>query len=168
MARRRSGFQKKIDHVAWDGFSLTQNALAAGIAAQTFLTQALDRPVTSMRIRGTAWGFVDGLEAPGVSATISMGIIKVPEGTGSTVVYDPVADDKAPWLWYTSFHLAYEEYVTDVIDCPGMTSYREVIDNKAMRIVRPDEELQFVVENTTVVGALSANVGITGRSLNGF
>ena len=168
MARRRTGFQKKIDHVAWDGFMLSHNALGAGIAAFTFLTQALDRPTTLMRIRGQLHCFVDGAQATGGACNISAGIIKVPEGTSTTVVYNPVADDKAAWLWYSSFFIGYEEMVTDVIDVPGITSFREKIDNKAMRIVRPDEELQLVVENTTIGGAISVNFGIAGRMLNGF
>ncbi len=168
MAKRTRGFQKKIDHVAWDGFSLNFLALGAGTIGTTFFNQLLDRPVTLMRIRGQVWGSVDGASGTGKAMQISMGIIKVPEGTSASIVYNPVADDKAPWLWYATFVLAYEEMVTDVVDVPVVSGYRETINNKAMRVIRPDEELQFVAENTTVGTAGAANVGISGRMLFGF
>ena len=168
MARKRTGFQKKIDHVAWEGFAISMGAVAAGTQALTFLTQTLERPVTVMRIRGQILGYIDGASAPPKGANMSLGVIKVPEGTSTTVVYNPVADDRASWMMYETFFLGYEEMVTDVIDVPGLTSYRKEIDVKAMRIVRPDEELQFVIENTTFDGAAAVNFAFAGRILIGF
>jgi len=45
--------------------------------------------------------------------------------------------------------------------------YREVIDVKAMRTIRPDREVQWVVENTSLAGALSVNISIAARFLLG-
>jgi len=95
-----------------------------------------------------------------------MGVILVPEGTGTTVLWSPSTDADAPWIWVTEFVLAHEELVVDVIDVPGMSSYRERIDNKAMRIIR-NQEIQFVIENSTVTSALSVNAGLAGRFLSG-
>ena len=81
---------------------------------------------------------------------------------------DPITDDKASWMWYLSTGIGYEEMVTDVIDVPGMSSVRVHVDNKAMRIIRPEEELQLVVTNTTAISAGSVNVVFTGRMLFGF
>ncbi len=168
MARRTRGFEKKIDHTAWDGFTLTSSSQAAGSLGFNFLTTALDRPVTIMRIRGEFIVWVDGAQATGRHAIVTAGIIKVPTGTGTTVLLNPITDDKASWMWYTSVSVGYEEMVTDVIDVPGLTAVRVEVDNKAMRIVRPDEELQLVITNSTGIGAVSINATMTGRMLIGF
>ena len=81
--------------------------------------------------------------------------------------YSPIADATAPWFYYSTFALGYEEMVTDVVDVPGITSYRETIDVKAMRRLRPQEEVQCVFENTTIDGAAAVNVSVFGRFLMG-
>jgi len=97
-----------------------------------------------------------------------MGIIKVPEGTSTTVVYDPVTDGDAPWLWYDFANLAYEEYVTDVIGSTEAAMRRIIVDNKAMRRTRPDEEYQFVATNQTTNGAAAVDIAFGFRTLIGF
>jgi len=163
MARRRSG--KKIDFVHWTPFSNVNLAQAAGSVAKTILA-AQHEPETLMRLRGNSTSFLDGVQAPGGAALIAMGIIAVPEGTGTTVLWSPTTDGDAPWIWINSFLLAYEELVTDVIDVPQLASIRAVIDNKSMRILR-NQELQFVVENSTVGTAVSINSHVAGRILSG-
>ncbi len=164
MARRRSG--KKIDFTSWFEFSLTQLGLAAGTSAATVIGTS-DATATLLRIRGNLSAFIDGASAPGKQVLVAVGMILVPVGTGTTVLRSPFADGAAPWMWLTYFSLGYEEMVTDVIDVPGMTSYRETIDNKAMRIKRPDTELQLVRENVTINAAAAINVHVAGRVLVG-
>ncbi len=89
----------------------------------------------------------------------------MPEGQSTTVVSSPITDDSAPWLWYTRFTLGYEEMVTDVVDVPGLSSYREVIDAKAMRVLRPDREVQLVFEQASVLSANNVNVVANFRGL---
>ncbi len=163
MARRRSG--KKIDFVHWTFKGETRSAQAAGTVAATIFP-ALHEPETLLRIRGTHFGYGDGALVSGAQVQIGVGIILVPEGTSTTVLWSPVTDGDAPWIWADYYRLAYEEMVTDVIDIPGMTSYRRVIDNKAMRISR-NQEVQVVWELVTIGGALVANVGIDVRILAG-
>ncbi len=149
----------------WTGTSATVQALAAGSQA-VLIFPAQHAEETWMRMRGALLGYVDGVQAPGNAALITCGMILVPEGSGTTVQFLPFTDDDAPWFYWETFTLGYEEYVTDVIDSPGLTSYRSVIDAKAMRIVRPDTEIQFVVENTTAIGSgLSCNVSLNARVL---
>jgi len=136
MPRRRSG--RKIDFTHWTYNSYVDNALSAGTDAQ----------------------------APTTFISVGIGLILVPEGTGTTVLWSPITDGDAPWMWVTYFELAYEEYVTDVIDSPGMTSYREVIDSKSMRVIR-NQEVQCVVENATLATAGSVNISLSGRALSG-
>jgi len=165
MARRRSGHGKRIDYTHWTYFSASNLAIGAGTAAAT-LNAAVHEPETLLRIRGSLSCYMDGASAPGKLVSIGVGIILVPEGTGTTQLWTPITDGDAPWIWVSYFEIAYEEMVTDVIDVPGMTSYREVIDSKAMRVIR-NQELQYVVENATIGSAASVNVALSGRVLTG-
>ena len=139
-------------------------ALAAGDLAFTIGAAQHNRE-TIIRIRGTVAAFIDGTQANGIGAIISMGICVVPEGTGTTVLWSPETDVDAPWMWYDTFLLAYEEMVTDVVDVPLITGYRTVIDSKSMRRIR-NSELQLVVSNATFSSTLSINVFIGGCCLS--
>ena len=158
---------KKIDNLRWTLSGASFNALAAGTQALAWIS-ATTLPETIMRMRGTLLVYVDGAQAPGGQTRIGVGIIKVPEGSGTTVVWSPQTDANAPWVWVSYFTLGYEEMVTDVVDVSGATAYREIIDNKAMRRTRPDEEYQAVVESITTGTALSVNVQLNVRTLIGF
>ena len=168
MARRggRSRGGRVIDNLRWIGMSGGFAAQAAGTAAVNMLS-ATPTPDTIMRLRANLTAWVDGNEVPGVAATIGVGLIVVPEGTGTTVLQSPITDPEADWFWYIRFLLGYEEYVTDVVDSPGLTSYREIVDGKAMRRVSPDKEVQLVIENSTFATALDVNVSFDGRILLG-
>ncbi len=164
MPRRRSG--KKIDTVHWE---LSAGLNAAGFAAGTIAVNAFAAqhlPETLLRMRGEISCLIDANQAPGVSALIAMGIIQVPEGTGTTVLWSPLTDGDAPWIWMHQGSVAYEEMVTDVICVQEMLSFRAMVDSKAMRIIR-NRELQFVAENITVQGAVSVNIIGRVRALAG-
>ena len=163
MARRRG---KKIDFTKWDGATFTFNAQAAGTAALTMLTSSASTE-TLLRLRGNLAAWLDGTQTPGRGVIIGVGAIVMPEGQGTTVVSSPLSDDTAPWLFYEQFTLGYEEMVTDVIDVPGITSFWKTIDVKAMRIIRPDREVQLVVENITTIGAATVNIEVAVRALLG-
>ena len=157
--------RKRAANLHWTLISGRFGAQAAGTAALTLVAAAHIRE-TCIRMRGTLSAFIDAVQVPGREILISVGVVLVPEGTGTTVLWSPFTDGDAPWMYWSSFVLAYEEMVTDVIDVGNMTSYREVIDNKAMRIVRPDTEIQLVVENTTLGTAAPANVNFVARALS--
>ena len=163
MARRRGN--RKIDFVHWTYGSFTFLATQAGIAAVNVFPAAHD-PETLLRIRGNVLGFIDGASAPAKHISVGVGLIVVPEGTGTTALWSPIQDGDAPWLWVTYFELAYEEMVTDVIAAQVAMAYRESIDNKAMRILR-NSEIQCVMENATINGAAAANVTGSFRALAG-
>ncbi len=163
MARRRSG--KKIDFTHWTYSSFAVAAQGAGtLGANFFGAQHL--PETLLRFRGNWLCYVDGPSAPGKLVSIGIGMIMVPEGTGSTVLWSPISDGDAPWIWVDYAELGTEEMVTDVIDVPGITSFRASIDSKAMRIIK-NQELQIVVENATILSASSVNITMSGRGLFG-
>ncbi len=165
MARPRV---KKIDNVFWGVTSGIFSALGAGGTLALNAIAVGTQAATLLRVRGEVLGYLDAVQTPPTGCRLSMGLILVPEGTGSTVVYDPALDSNAPWLWYAMMHLGYEEYVTDVIDTPLVSASRLVVDNKAMRRIRPDVEVQFVVNNTTTFGATPANLAFGLRILQGF
>jgi len=161
---RRSGHAKKIDNVHWTLGTFAANALAAGTAAaNVFSAQHL--PETLLRLRGSVGAVLDGTNAPGIGIAVSMGLILVPEGTSTTVLWDPATDGDAPWIWYHTFHLFYDEAVVDAVQYGG--SHLNVqIDNKAMRRIR-NQEIQFVVNNATVQATSEVNVAGTVRALFG-
>jgi len=165
MARRRSGFEKKIDTVHWTYGSWSFGALAAGTAAATVLA-AQHLPETLLRTRGGVSLTMDGALVPGSGASVAMGLILVPEGTGTTVLWSPITDGDAPWFWWDTFELLYEEAVTDVIASQNTLSARLVIDSKAMRKAR-NTEVQFVAENATIQTAASVNIFGAARFLAG-
>ncbi len=166
MARRHGA--KKIAFTSWLNFQLNANGLAVGGTAASTAFIAGAQASTLMRTRGNLVAWYDGVQAPGTSTRVAVGLIVMPEGQGTTVVSSPVTDPNAPWFYYSIFTLGYEETVVDTIDIPGLTSYRETIDSKAMRIIRADREVQFVVETASVIGAGSAvNVAMDGRALVG-
>ncbi len=164
MARRRSG--KKIDSTRWTRTNATFLAQSAGAAAIELLASGTDTE-TILRTRGHLLAFLDGTQAPGVLVLMSVGFILVPEGTGTTVLWSPNADPNAPWLYIARFVLGYEEYVTDVVSAQGAAVFREVIDSKAMRVIRPDTEVQCVTENNTLASAGTVNLTITSHMLLG-
>ena len=163
MARRRSG--KKIDFVHWTYGSFQTSGFGAGVVGATVLA-AQHLPETLLRIRGEWIGFVDGASAPGTLASIGIGLIHVPEGTGSTVLWSPITDGDAPWIWVDYALIGYEEMVVDVVDVPTLSAVRRVIDSKAMRITK-NSELQFVAENATVSSAVTMSIAGQARVLSG-
>ena len=163
MARR--GFRKKLDSVHWSGNSITFSGQSAGQAANTF-SPAQHLPETLLRIRGEWLASLDGALEPGVLVGVACGLINVPEGTGTTVLWSPFTDADALWIWWDFMTIGLEEGVANIYEYAGLSVGRRVIDNKSMRRVR-NQELQVVMENTTLVSAGAVNVTVGARILSG-
>ncbi len=157
---RRGGFAKKIDTVHWDYQSFEFISQAAGTAG-ALLAAAQHLPETLMRMRGEWVSTFSATAASGLGVAVTVGIIQVPEGTGSTVLWSPITDGNAPWIWWDTFHLIYQELVTDVVAAQPAMAGRRVIDSKAMRKLR-NTELQVVIENATISGLTGASVHAVG------
>ena len=162
---RRVRAQKKIDYTHWTYGSWTFLAQAAGIIAANVIA-AQHQPETLLRTRGSLLCGLDGAQAPGGLLGVAFGLIMVPEGTAATALWSPITDGDAPWFYWTGFEVGYEEAVTDVVDMPGMTSYREIIDSKAMRIIR-NQELQAVLEIANIGTSTAVNFTGSARFLTG-
>jgi len=167
MAHGRRSFAKKIQSVHWTGGAWQFIGQAAGVAAGTF-GSAQHLPETLMRFRG-AWSACLGTAVSATSgALVTCGLIQVPEGTGTTVLWSPFTDADAPWIWWDTFNLLYQEMVTDVIATQNTMSGARVIDSKAMRKLR-NTELQIVLENTAIPGYTTRTIDVAGsaRALSG-
>ena len=163
--RSRGRHEKVIDTLRWGGASHTFSGQAAGSVAQVFVTDGAVE--TLMRIRGEIVSYADGATAPPVGAHCALGALVVQAGSGTTVIQKPITDPDAPWLFYEQWFIGYEEMVTDVVDVPGITSFRKTIDSKAMRVLRPGREVQLVYEQATLLGADEVNTVFTMRVLLG-
>ena len=163
----RGRHAKKIDTVHWTFLAEAFTGFGAGAFAATALP-AQHLPETLLRIRGEWAGNFDGALAGGNGVQLAGGLILVPEGTGTTVLWSPLTDGDAPWIWWDVFNLMYDEYVADVVQSSQVSSRSRVVDSKAMRKVR-NTELQFVAEQATITGfvAGSVNVSIGARVLAG-
>jgi len=150
MPRRRTGFAKKIDNVHWTYTSAAVIGQSAGTTGVN-LSAALHLPETLLRIRGEFIASIGSAGADARGALLAAGIIQVPEGTGTTVLWSPVTDGDAPWIWWDTISCLYSEMVADVIAVQTVMGGRRVVDLKAMRKLR-NTELQLVFENTTIPG----------------
>ncbi len=167
MARRHGrGFQKVIDNVRWSGGAATFLAQSAGSVAATLITASSEED-TVLRLRGEILCWLDSTQAPGVAIDVGIGLITRAGGSSTTVRSNPITDADAPWLMYERFTLAYEEAVTDVIAAQVCMAKRITVDVKAMRKLRPDQEMQVVLEQATIGSAGSINCSLTMRALLG-
>jgi len=159
MANRRGGHAKKIDTVHWTlSSSVGFIGQAAGAVAALFAS-AQHLPETLLRMRGEWIATFNGALPDGEGVQIVCGIIQVPEGTGTTVLWDPLIDGDAPWIWWDVANLIYHEYVVDAVQSVQTSSMRRVIDSKAMRKLR-NTELQFVMNQQTITGLSASNVDV--------
>ncbi len=156
---------KKIDTVHWTLFSWVTTGFAAGTVGINLLS-AQHLPETLLRLRGRWGAHISSAVAPGLLASISVGIIQVPEGTGTTVLWSPQTDGDAPWIWWDQVFIGHEEAVVDAIGVQSIAGQQVVIDSKAMRKLR-NTELQLVAENATINSAVSVDLYGGGRALAG-
>ena len=165
--RRSSGRGQRLSR-RWLGFTTDGTFFGVGagnVAINMLAATALKDTV--MRTRGQVTAAVDGALATSKAILITVGLWLVPEGTGATVLADPFSDADQDWFYYSQFGLMYEESVVDAIAQPVVSGYREVIDTKAMRIGDSDTEVQLVMNNTTISGAMPVNLIASGRFLLG-
>jgi len=168
MSNGRGRHQKKIDTVHWTLIQEQAIALSVGGTVGSTALPAQHLPETLMRIRGE-WSATMAVNlADGSGAAVTAGLILVPEGTGTTVLWSPNTDGDAPWIWWDTFGLIYREYVTDAVASDAIANRARVIDSKAMRKVR-NRELQFVVENVDpgALTGVAVDVIMTARVLSG-
>jgi len=169
MARNFRGSGRKTDY-NWRNFASTNTLLAFGagtVAFTAFNAEVGQLSRTLMRTRGEWVCYPDAAQSPASLIMLTIGLIVVPAGSGTTVTVKPFTDSQASWFWWDMAWIGYEEPVTDVIQIPMLAGVRRVIDSKAMRKLPPETEIQCVLENTTIGSAQTVNVGVAGRCLFG-
>ncbi len=168
MGRKRGA---TITKTSWEIFTGTTQALAAGSAAVEIRAGIAGiggaQTETLLRTRGHLVAWLDATPVPGDLIQVSVGFRLASEGSGATVTVSPFSQGGYPWFFHETFHLGYDELVADVIGQEGLAMIRIPINDKAMRIIRPDNEIQMVVENTTINTAQACNVSVAGRWLFG-
>ena len=167
--RGRGRHAKKIQTVHWQaGAPVNVVGIASAGISGVNLLAAQHLPETILRMRGEWMCAFNGALGTASGARLVAGMILVPDGTGSTVTWSPIADSDAPWIWYDVIHLDYQEYVVDAVQSAQASSARRLIDSKAMRVNR-NQELQFVVENEDpgTLSGQAANVLAHVRVLSG-
>ncbi len=161
MARQTRSRGRRAD-LRWTKGAASFLALGAGSAQFAIVASGITSQ-TLMRTRGNLVAYMDGTSAPPKLVEVAVGMLVQQAGAVATSL--PLSDGEAPFFYYDSFMIGYEEMVTDVIDIPGISSYRAVVDVKAMRVIRPDQEIVFIVEQATTSGAGPINLAFSARFL---
>jgi len=162
MARARTSGGRRAD-LRWTLGTATVNALAAGANSFVTVVAAGNTSQTIMRTRGELLVYLDGAQAPAVLMRCAAGLLV--QQSGATPTSTPLTDGDAPFFWYDVFHLGHEESVLDAIEQVGCGIIRHMVDAKAMRVLRPDQEIALVVETATAKGSSAVNFALTARFL---
>ncbi len=142
----------------WDLSTIALGALTVGnpVAATIVVAGAITE--TLMRMRGSVEAHLTSTIALGDAVHVGVGVIKAQSGQGTTVFSSPLSDGEAPWIWVDYFTLVSEDASASSVDGTDMKHIRHEIDSKAMRILRPDIELQIVGETVDVNGAPAVDI----------
>ena len=165
MAGRRVVTRGNRPNYDWEGVSTTALSLVSAGTTQAEIGIA-DSAETLVRVRGEFCGFLkESGSTSGDACTVAAGLIVAP--TGATVAVDPVTEPGANWLWHSWNVLATEGIIGGVSEHGAglLTAFRVPIDNKAMRKLREDESVFFVVTNQNINGSPLISVIATLRLL---
>jgi len=163
VARRASGRRTDYDWTFSAGAALAQTTLSpAGVALFT-----AGNSQTIVRTRGELLVWLDAAPAAGDLVRWAAGMHIVPPDFGSATTASPIADPNySNWFWFATGSLASED--TAVADTLGIKATRVIIDNKAMRRLKADEQIQIVFEQETIGTAQAVNFSANLRILTGF
>jgi len=85
---------------------------------------------------------------------------------GITAMPDPLEDAGYPWVWWDTVNFNPEIAAPEGVD--GVGSVRRVVDSKAMRKMKPDETLAWIVEFSGESGTVVAAAMASSRMLVSF
>ena len=162
MARNTRG--RRTDY-NWEAQTLGTGLL--GVATGSEVSQQVFTFVsagTLMRVRGNVMSYLDASgSAAGDACVVAMGLLIV--SAGATIVASPLDEGSAPWLWHQMLPLGAETAVGNV-GAPSEIARVEV-DSKAMRRVKADVAMSFLLEVQDVAGAPITNTVGGFRVLTG-
>jgi len=121
---------------------------------------------TLVRVHGEVFTNVVARGAASDVAVITMGMIgqsaaAIAAGVGSMPT--PGTDIGSPWFWHRRAILASNIAPPNGTDLGG--NARFLVDNKAMRKFELNQGIVVVVENTPLVGSITAEVNVSFRFL---
>ena len=155
MARRivTSRPAKTIDYKQWDSMPTVQ---IAGAAAATHQGGAItfNVPATILRCRGELLMYFDATKQVGdlMIVTAALGIVSADAYTaGVGSMPDPAGEPEYPWLWWGEWRL--DSIVAAAEEGAGLTVHRVSVDTKAMRKIKPGQNIAWIFELGGVVGA---------------
>ncbi len=160
MFRGRARAGRRAD-LRWTYGTASILSVVSGATAGVTILSSGNVSSTLMRARGEVLFKLDAGATAGETQRITAGMLLVPGGTGTTVTSSPETDGDAPYFWFQPAILTSES--GDETE-PSKFA-RVVIDTKAMRIIRPDQEIQFVMENISVVGTSNVHTYAAVRFL---
>ncbi len=165
MADRARGRGRKTD-LRWLLTAFTSLNQSAGSAAQAELTVEGISSETLFRIRGNWRTWLDtSASSAGDVVRVAIGILL--QQSGATATSLPLTDGEAPWVFFDVVTLGTESAVGAGAATLGVSSHLAVVDNKAMRRIKPNQTFVCVVETTDVIGAPVINTVFDGRMLVG-
>ncbi len=162
MANQRRTSGRRADLRWTRGSAAILGQTTAGVFGNSTIITTSERSETIMRTRGEILVWLDA------SGSVAGDILRWAAGfliqqEGQTPASTPIADGEAPFFWYETGTLAAETAVGNV-GAPSEMA-RIVVDSKAMRILRPNQEVEFIYEVVDVVGAPISNASINARFL---
>ncbi len=123
---------------------------------------------TLVRCRGDVTVQFDGV-TDGDKKIIGMGLIMASDAqvtAGVTAFPSPISVLEADWLWHQFCTLQAQSATQD--ESLGSQTARYVIDSKAMRKFRPNQQLVFVADGNNLSGTGVADVVVAMRCLIKF
>jgi len=160
MARRFTGVRRAgpRHNYDWEGATTNSIGLASGSVTSALLFTS-DSSETLVRVRGVVnVDLTFAASAAGDIAVVACGLI-VHSSPGTTVGVDPITEAGADWLWHQFFIVSTRGVIGAVADSGQQaTNQRVIVDNKAMRKLREDQAISFIVANQDGVGAPTVDV----------
>ncbi len=154
MARgRRSG--RGPDYI-WSGTGWFQQAQGSATAIGNTVIAVFNEAQTLVRLRGYASATIDP-SAAGDIIVISMGFILADDdavAAGAASIPSPTNDTDGDWIWHGWFPLHAEFSTGEGSD----HNVQMVIDSKAMRRVKPNEQLVMVADGQIFAGTPTADL----------
>ena len=153
MARRGRGVGRT--RYEWTGGLGRSPDLASGATA-SFLLGTASQAETIMRVRGNVFAEIAATLVDLDACAVFYGIQVMPAGSQAAgLAAGPGTNPEGDWLLFGVVPF-YVDTATTVTHSVSMAA-REVIDTKAMRVMREGEELLLRVENVDIVGAPPVN-----------
>ena len=164
MANRRAVSRRAPKRrTKWEGAIVDISDLDASPAITTpIIAESLlesDPNSTIVRIRGNLICWNDSTSNAGAMATVGVGIFlaDIAQVTvGISAMPLPFGAIGSDWLYWDAFTVG--EQVTNQADANGLSFDRHIVDNKAMRKVKSNQQLQMVTELATAEGTPVVNI----------